>query len=116
MKLKYIIVLIFLYSCNLLAVNTAYTDKNAIYINTIITAEPGNEPLFDPPRVAADDTSGAMGSNSFSGSEDETLDSVLGYFIFIFLSVLVIILIDNRNLEKRYKKLVADYKTKDPIS
>jgi hypothetical protein len=84
-------------------------------MNTIIAAEPGNEALLDPPTAAAD-TSNAMSSDSLSGSEDETLDSVLGYFIFIFLSVLVIILIDNRNLEKRYKKLVADYKTKDPIS
>lgn len=115
MKIKYTLVLIFLYSCSLLAVNSSYTDGNVINLNTIIATEPGNEPLFDPPRAVADD-SGAIGSASVAGGEDETLDSVLGYFIFIFFSVLVIILIDNRNLEKRYKKLVADFKTKDPIS
>jgi hypothetical protein len=44
-----------------------------------------------------------------------SLNSILGYSIFIFFSVLIIILIDNRNLEKRYKKLVADFKNKDPL-
>ncbi|WP_298422631.1 hypothetical protein [uncultured Kordia sp.] len=50
-----------------------------------------------------------------SGTLKGSLNSILGYSIFIFFSVLIIILIDNRNLEKRYKKLVSDFKNKDPL-
>lgn len=81
-----------------------------MYPNSITTVESNGEAILNPPRIAADD-GGSFGG--LSVEEDETLDSVLGYFIFIFLSVLVIILIDNRNLEKRYKKLLADFKSKD---
>ncbi|WP_046758345.1 hypothetical protein [Kordia jejudonensis] len=44
-----------------------------------------------------------------------SLNSILSYSIFIFFAVLIIILIDNRNLEKRYKRLVSDFKNKDPL-
>jgi hypothetical protein len=62
----------------------------------------------------------SSGALSISNGENfptfkESLNSILGYSIFIFFSVLIIILIDNRNLEKRYKKLVSDFKNKDPL-
>ncbi|WP_298514144.1 hypothetical protein [uncultured Kordia sp.] len=110
MKLKYTILLVLLYTCNLLAANTKYADDNAFNFNTSIT-EPGNEAVLNPPTIATADDSSLLGGGI--GDEDETLDSVLSYFILIFFSVLIIILIDNRNLEKRYKKLVADFKTKE---
>lgn len=110
MKLKYTIVLVFLYTCNLLAGNPTFTDNT--FINTIVKTDfSGAEVIVDSPTIAAEDT-GMLGN--VLDDEDGTLDSVLSYFILIFLSVLVIILIDNRNLERRYKKLVADFKTKDP--
>jgi len=107
-KLKYTIVLVLLCTFNLLVANTEHTYTNAINFNTML--EPGNEVIMTAPGIAADDNSIIGGGIS---SEDEILDSVLGYFILIFFSVLIIILIDNRNLEKRYKKLAADFKTKD---
>ncbi|MEM6685497.1 MAG: hypothetical protein AAF617_06840 [Bacteroidota bacterium] len=111
MKLKYIITLILVYACNLLtAGNSIITNNSAFQVHTIISTEPSEGNIIDSPSITADDSGMYY---EVSDDEDETLDSVLGYFILIFLSVLVIILIDNRNLERRYKKLVADFKTKD---
>ncbi|WP_430412096.1 hypothetical protein [Kordia sp.] len=53
--------------------------------------------------------------NGGSGTLKSSINSILSYSIFIFFSVLIIILIDNRNLEKRYKKLVSEFKHKDPL-
>ncbi|KAB8154202.1 hypothetical protein EZY14_007125 [Kordia sp. TARA_039_SRF] len=110
MKLKHTIVLFFLYTSTLLANNLIYTDGYTNTTSTIITSESSGEITFESPRIM-DDESGSMGT--FSDTKGDSLDSMLGYFIFIFFSVLVIILIDNRNLEKRYKKLVAEFKNKD---
>ncbi len=110
MKLTYTIILVF-FASHLLATTPATADTTTAYTDVYTTTmEPSGEAIIEPSRIAADDT-GMIGNGS--EGEDETLDSVLGYFIFIFFSVLVIILIDNRNLEKRYKKLVADYKNKE---
>jgi len=111
-KLKYTIVLVFLCTSHLLAANSTATNTYALDAKSVSTVENSEgESILKPSKIAADD--GAI-LGTISGGEDETLDSVLGYFIIIFFSVLVIILIDNRNLEKRYKKLVADFKSKDP--
>ncbi|AXG72443.1 hypothetical protein KORDIASMS9_04717 [Kordia sp. SMS9] len=110
MKLTYTIILVLFCTSQLWAINASPTDyNNSLGAETYISSTT-DEFIFEPSKIAADDS--GMIVNSSEG-EEETLDSVLGYFIFIFFSVLVIILIDNRNLEKRYKKLVADYKHKD---
>jgi hypothetical protein len=67
--------------------------------------------VIGAPATVAEDESG--GGFIVRTEEGETLHSVLGYFIFIFFSVLVVIMIDNRNLERRYERLLADYKNKD---
>ncbi|WP_146169808.1 hypothetical protein [Kordia periserrulae] len=95
----------------MLASNLTYTDDFTNTTSTIIRTESSGEISFESPRIM-DDESGSFGA-SFSDTKEDTLDSVLGYFIFIFFSVLVIILIDNRNLEKRYKKLLTEFKSKD---
>ncbi|MEM6718671.1 MAG: hypothetical protein AAF611_05135 [Bacteroidota bacterium] len=95
----------------LAGISPSSTNSTTNNINSSIAVDADGEPILKPSTITTDD-SGMIGG--FSNTEDETLDSVLGYFILIFLSVLVIILIDNRNLERRYKKLVADFKTKDP--
>lgn len=103
-KIQFTILLFFIFSLNLLANTTKKTD----------------DPLKDniTSTVAPSENSE---SGTFSGTSDEastlksSLNSILGYSIFIFFSVLIIILIDNRNLEKRYNRLVSDFKNKDPL-
>lgn len=67
--------------------------------------------VIGAPSTVTQDESG--GGFLMISKEGETLHSVLGYFIFIFFSVLVIIMIDNRNLERRYRRLLADFKNND---
>ncbi|MFK7748877.1 MAG: hypothetical protein AB8B65_10825 [Kordia sp.] len=113
MKVTFTILLALVCTCSLSARNSFFTDGNAYTMHTFITIEPGTSTALNPPTIVTDNAGGLGG---FSETKEEKLDSILGYFIFIFFSVLVVILIDNRNLERRYKKLVADYKTKDSTS
>ena len=53
------------------------------------------------------------GNGGFESAKRNELHSILGYSIMIFFSVLIIILVDNHKLEKRYKKLLSDTKTKE---
>lgn len=103
-KIQFTILLFFIFSLNLLANIPKKTD-NSLKDNITSTVA----------------TSENSQSGSFAGTSDDvstlkgSLNSILSYSIFIFFSVLIIILIDNRNLEKRYKRLVSDFKNKDPI-
>lgn len=97
-------ILFFIFSYNLLA-NTTDKVDNQLQDNITSTVAPSETT-----------DAGILGGVSDDGSTLKgSLNSILSYSILIFFSVLIIILIDNRNLEKRYKRLVSDFKNKDPL-
>lgn len=111
MKVQFTILLFFISTISLLACTTYNTDAVKDKVNKTVVSNTSNDTSGLPSSSITNDTDGGGQSSDKEGA----LNSILGYSIFIFFSVLIIILIDNRNLEKRYKKLVSDFKPKEPI-
>jgi len=111
-KTKITILLFFIFALNLRANVPEKTESQLQdYITSKVIAQQNNDASIINTPIVIDNEPGGI---STSGKR-EKLHSILAYSIFIFLSVLIIILIDNRNLEKRYKKLAADFKIEDPF-
>lgn len=108
MKVRNTILLFFILTFNLLAYNTTEKDRTKENINsTIVSNQGADSSALASPTITSDVDGGGL------TADKGNLNSILGYSIFIFFSVLIIILIDNRNLEKRYKKLASDFKPKE---
>ena len=110
-KIQNTILLFFIFTFNLQAYTTAEITRTKENINaTVVATDPGANTGSLASSTIANDADGG-GITADKGS----LNSILGYSIFIFFSVLIYILIDNRNLERRYKKLASDFNNKEPI-
>ncbi len=110
-KIQITILLFFIFTFSLLAYNTTEKDRTKEKMNSTVVSNTNNDASGLTPSTITNDADGGGQSSDKEGS----LNSILGYSILIFFSVLIIILIDNRNLEKRYKKLLTDFKPKEPI-
>ncbi|QHI36439.1 hypothetical protein IMCC3317_18020 [Kordia antarctica] len=110
-KIQNTILLFFIFTFTLQANTTVETNRTKKNINaTVIATDQGtNTSSLVAPTIANDAEGGGITADKGS------LNSILGYSILIFFSVLIIILIDNRNLERRYKKLASDFNNKEPI-
>lgn len=108
-KLQNTILLFFAFTINLLANPTAETNRIKENISsTIVSNQDANTGALVAPAVTNDANGGVATSKG-------SLNSILGYSILIFFSVLIIILVDNRKLQRRYKQLASDFKSKEPI-
>lgn len=111
MKIKFSILLIFLVTYSLLANDPTRPEQDYAAMNTkTVVLKDANADVINPPTITNDSANGGV-----SDTRRNKLNSILFYSILIFLSVLVIILIDNRNLQRQYKKLASDSKNKDPL-
>ncbi|WP_420574614.1 hypothetical protein [Kordia sp.] len=109
MKIRFTILLVFIFTCNLLAHSPTDATLNSNSVSSNVVDQSSDAGMVTPTTIASSNEGGGV------STDKGELNSILGYSIIIFFSVLIIILIDNRNLEKRYKKLVTDFKTKDPL-
>ncbi|WP_046745044.1 hypothetical protein [Kordia zhangzhouensis] len=107
----FLTILLFSVSTCVLLAHTSKRKNSTAYDAevTFMSAKSTNAAVISSPTIESPIESGGL--NADKGD----LNSILGYSILIFFSVLIIILIDNRNLEKRYKKLLSDFKNKDSI-
>ncbi|EDP97850.1 hypothetical protein U8527_17825 [Kordia algicida OT-1] len=108
MKIQFTILLFFICTCNLLA-NRLAEANTPDDLNTTVVAQGNDTGAMSPSNITDEGSGGGL------SSDKESINSILGYSILIFFSVLIIILIDNRNLERRYKKLATDFKNKEPF-
>ena len=111
-KIKLTILFLFIITFNLPASNSVKTDITKENISTTaVTTDQGinANALTKKPTIVNDIDGGGL------AADDRSLNSILGYFILIFFSVLIFILIDNRNLERRYKKLASEFNNKEPL-
>ncbi|MBC8755922.1 hypothetical protein H2O64_14685 [Kordia sp. YSTF-M3] len=109
-KIHITILLFLIFTYSLPAFNTTDKDRSKVNINSTVVSNNTNDTGVLPrPTITSNSDGGGL------STDKNPLVSILSFSILIFFSILVIILIDNRNLEKRYKKLVSDYKNKEPI-
>lgn len=108
MKIQFTILLFFICTCSLLA-NRPAEANTPDDINTTVATQGNDTGAMSPSTITNEAGGGGLSSDKSS------INSILGYSILIFFSVLIIIMIDNRNLERRYKKLATDFKNKDPL-
>jgi len=109
-KIQNTILLFFIFTFSLLANNTVKTDHIKENISpTIVNNQDANTGALVAPAIANKSDGGVAPTNKGN------LNSILGYSIFIFFSVLIIILVDNIKLQRKYKELASDLKSKEPI-
>lgn len=109
-KVQFTILLFFISTISLLAYSTPKKDGTKKDINSTVVSNTNNDTSGLTSSTITNDADGGGLSDDKEGS----LNSILGYSILIFFSVLIIILIENRNLERRYKKMLSDFKSKEP--
>jgi hypothetical protein len=109
-KVQITILLFLIFTFSLAAFNTTDEDRSKVNISSSVVSNNGNDTsVLTTPTIASNTDGGGL------STDKNPLVSILSFSILIFFSILIIILIDNRNLERRYKKLVSDYKNKEPM-
>jgi hypothetical protein len=109
-KIQSTILLFFIFTLSLLANPTTKKDRIKGNINsTVVSNQGADTSALTSPTISSNANGGGLTTNKGS------LNSILSSSILIFFSVLIIILIDNRKLQRRYEKLASDFNSKDSI-